>query len=100
MTICLFIDIGVPGTSKKLPVLSVKGQVFCCRLQARFVMWTGRAFLSLITNNYHFIHFTTKTDISRLFVLNSNHLVIKYRMVKCKKNVNNFEKKAEGGCRA
>ena len=30
MTICLFIDIGVPGTSKKLPVLSLKGQVFCC----------------------------------------------------------------------
>ena len=92
MTICLFIDIGVPGTSKKLPVLSVKGQVFCCRLQARFVMRAGRAFLSLITNNYQFIHFTTKTDISRLFVLN--------KMEKCKKNVNNFEKKAEGGCRA
>lgn len=73
MTICLFIDIGVPGTSKKLPVLSVKGQVFCCRLQARFVMWAGRAFLSLITNRYHFIHFATETDISRRYVLNFDH---------------------------
>lgn len=63
-------------------------------------MWADRAFLSLITNRYHFIHFATETGISRLFVLNSNHLVIKYKMEKCKKNVNNFEKKAEGGCRA